>query len=99
MLPSVGSQRVDTTWQLNNSNTNGLKNTVLREKGREQNGFKAEHHYVNEKCIQFRETITTKRVVSLRSYDSKYHVGSGRGSWRTKREKIKNQGTLNREGI
>ena len=43
MLPSVGSQRVDTTWQLNNSNnTNGLKNTVLRAKGREQNGFKTE---------------------------------------------------------
>ena len=53
---------------------NGLKNTVLREKGREQNGFKTERHYVNEKRTQLRETVTTKRVVSLRRYDSKYRV-------------------------
>ena len=71
---------------------NGLKNTVLREKGREQNGFKTERHYVNEKRTQFRETVTTKRVVSLRRFDSKYHVGSGLGSWRTKREKVKTRG-------
>lgn len=66
---------------------NGLKNIVLGGKESSRMGCKTELLYANQNCTQFRETVTTER--SLRKHDTEYNVGSGLGSWRRKREKVK----------